>query len=137
MSNLTPKQERFATAYIETGNASEAYRIAYDVKNSTREAVHVAASRVLANAKVKLRVAELKEAHQKRHEVTVDSLTREYEEARELAKEMGQSAPMVSATTGKAKLHGLMTDKAEVKAEFVVKSIERIVIRAEHSEITD
>ena len=30
---LTPKQEKFALAYIETGNAAEAYRIAYDAEN--------------------------------------------------------------------------------------------------------
>ena len=29
--DLTPKQEAFACAYVETGNASEAYRRAYDV----------------------------------------------------------------------------------------------------------
>ena len=30
MAKLTPKQELFAQTYIKTGNASEAYRTAYD-----------------------------------------------------------------------------------------------------------
>ena len=30
---LTPKQEAFVLAYIETGNASEAYRRAYNAEN--------------------------------------------------------------------------------------------------------
>jgi phage terminase small subunit len=34
---LTPKQERFVQAYIETGNATEAYRQAYDAKNALRQ----------------------------------------------------------------------------------------------------
>ena len=33
---LTPKQESFCLAYIETGNASEAYRQAYDVGPKTK-----------------------------------------------------------------------------------------------------
>ncbi|SQE31532.1 Terminase small subunit [Mannheimia haemolytica] len=32
MTELTPKQEAFCLAYIETGNASEAYRQAYEPK---------------------------------------------------------------------------------------------------------
>ena len=31
LNALTPKQDAFACAYVETGNASEAYRRAYDV----------------------------------------------------------------------------------------------------------
>ena len=31
--SLTPKQEAFCLAYMETGNASEAYRRAYDADN--------------------------------------------------------------------------------------------------------
>jgi len=31
--NLTPKQETFCLEYLKTGNASEAYRIAYDAKD--------------------------------------------------------------------------------------------------------
>ena len=33
---LTQKQEAFALAYVETGNAAEAYRRAYDVKAATQ-----------------------------------------------------------------------------------------------------
>ena len=35
MKALTPKQERFCQAYIETGNASEAYRLACEAGNTT------------------------------------------------------------------------------------------------------
>ena len=34
---LTPKQEAFAMAYIESGNASEAYRMCYNVSPDTTE----------------------------------------------------------------------------------------------------
>lgn len=58
--SLTPKQERFCLAYLETGNASEAYRRAYSAENMKPESIAVAASRVLSNAKVALRLAELR-----------------------------------------------------------------------------
>lgn len=57
---LTRKQEAFALAYIKTGNASAAYRTVYDAGNMAAPSINVAASRVLKNAKVALRVAELR-----------------------------------------------------------------------------
>lgn len=115
--SLTPKQEAFALAYIETGNASEAYRQSYSASKMKPEAIMVEASRLLANPIVALRVAELKAAHAKRHEITVDSLLAELDEARQVAlmADKPQSAAAVSATLGKAKLLGLLTDKVEHK----------------------
>lgn len=62
--SLTPKQEAFCLAYLETGNASEAYRRAYSAQNMKPESVAVAASRALSNAKVALRISELRERSQ-------------------------------------------------------------------------
>jgi phage terminase small subunit len=112
---LTGKQEAFARAYVETGNASEAYRKAYTVKPNTKpETVWANASRVLADSKVAARVAELQEAAKQLTLVSVESLTLELEEARQLAMadEKGASAA-VAAVMGKAKLHGLLIDKNE------------------------
>jgi phage terminase small subunit len=110
---LTPKQERFAQKYIELGNASEAYRQSYDAENMSPEAVRVEACRLLQNPNVSLTIVELQEEARKRHAVTVASLTEELDEARELAKQIAQPAPMISATMGKAKLHGLVVEKNE------------------------
>ena len=38
-TSLTIKQENFCQVYVETGNASEAYRRAYDAKNMKSETV--------------------------------------------------------------------------------------------------
>ena len=59
-SELKPKQEKFAQIYVECGNASEAYRKAYNSK-AKYESVNVAASKLLADSKVSLRVKELRE----------------------------------------------------------------------------
>lgn len=113
---LTPKQEAFALAYVETGNASEAYRRAYSAEKMKPASVAVNASKLLADAKVALRVQGLQEKAVERHEITVDDLIRELEEARTAAsnQEKPQAAAMVAATLGKAKLLGMLTDKTEL-----------------------
>ena len=120
---LTPKQETFAQHFVELGNAAAAYRKAYSVSPTTKPtSIWVNASKLLASTKVALRVKELQAEHAKRHEVTVDSLTNELDEVLALAKENKQASAAVQAIMSKAKLHGLIVDKAEVKARNYVVS---------------
>nr|WP_321328489.1 terminase small subunit [Alcaligenes faecalis] len=106
---LTPKQEAFALAYVETGNASEAYRRSYNAEKMKPEVIAVKASELLAHGKVSVRVKELQADLAERHKLTVDDLLRELEEARTaaLTAETAQSSAAVAATMGKAKLLGL------------------------------
>jgi phage terminase small subunit len=117
---MTPKQDKFARAYVETGNASEAYRTAYDTAKMKAETINRNAHELLNNSKVAARIAELQQYHADRHAITVDSLTAELEEARLLAEKEGQAAAMVSATMGKAKLHGMIIDRAKQKIDHGV-----------------
>lgn len=112
---LTPKQEAFALAYVETGNASEAYRRSYNAGSMKPEVVANKASALLKKGDVRVMVERLQAAHVERHEITVDDLLRELEEARIAASggEKPQAAAMVAATLGKAKLLGMLTDKME------------------------
>jgi phage terminase small subunit len=50
---LTIKQEEFCLAYIETGNASEAYRRAYSCGRMKAETVKRNAFRLTDNSKIK------------------------------------------------------------------------------------
>lgn len=106
---LTAKQEMFCLAYIETNNASEAYRRAYDSSKMKPESVNRKAAELMYNGKIRARLAELREPIMQRHNVTVDSLVLELEEARQaaLSAETPQSSAAVAATMGKAKLCGL------------------------------
>lgn len=61
MVKLTPKQEKFCLVYLKTGNASEAYRQAYDASNMKPESVNRKAKDVLDNVKITSRLAELNE----------------------------------------------------------------------------
>jgi len=113
--SLTIKQERFCMVYIETGNASEAYRQAYNAENMKEASINVNASKLLTDAKIALRIKELKSGHTKRHELTIDDLVKQLEEARQvaLALENPQCSAAISATMGTAKLLGLVVDKNE------------------------
>lgn len=58
---LTEKQEKFCQYYLDTeGNASEAYRMAYDTSNMKPETVWSNASRLLDDSKVAARISEIR-----------------------------------------------------------------------------
>ena len=104
---LTPKQENFCLAYLETGNASEAYRRAYDIGTMKPESVNRKAKELLDNVKITARLTQLRAPIIAKAQLTVEDLLGELEEARRLAIDTEQPSPAVSATMGKAKLLGL------------------------------
>ena len=115
MAKLTQKQESACQAYIECdGNQSAAYRQAYDAENMSPETIWKEASILFNLPHVTVRVLELQALHAERHNVTVDTITKELDENRKVAKYNDQSAAMTAATMGKAKIHGLVTDKKEL-----------------------
>lgn len=126
---MTPKQEAFARAYVETGNASEAYRQSYDAEKMKDQAIWNRASELLQHGGVAGRVRELKAKAEKRHEITVDKLTAMALEAYEASKITGrgtgqmQTAAMVKASEFLGKLHGLIIEKREVKNVSTVEDL--------------
>jgi len=119
MAGLTPKQEKFCQLYIELGNASEAYRQAYDASKMKPETINTKAKELLNNGKITVRIEELKAEHKERHNITVDDLIAELEEARQIAKDPAkpQPAAMVSATMGKAKILGFDKQVVELSGK--------------------
>ena len=107
---LTIKQEKFCMVYIETGNASEAYRQAYNAENMKEATINRNAKMMIDDNKISTRIKELKSGHTKRHELTIDDLVKQLEEARQvaLALENPQCSAAISATMGTAKLLGLI-----------------------------
>ena len=106
---LTPKQEDFCHFYIEMGNASEAYRESYDADSMNENTVNRKAHDLLENGKITARLEQIRKEHQRRHNLTVDTLLAELEDARKAAfiGDKAQVAGAVAATMGKAKLLGL------------------------------
>lgn len=124
---LTPKQEAFAQAYVETGNASEAYRRTYDVASDCKpNTIEKRACELLKNGKVTGRVEALQVKHAKRHDVTVDSITAMLKEDRELARKNDQASAAVSAAMGLAKLHGLIIDRSKVDLTSHEEALEQL-----------
>lgn len=74
---LTAKQEAFATAYVKSTNATEAYRLAYAPKRLKGNHVCVEAHRVLKNPKVARRIDELRAPALQANEMTVERTIRE------------------------------------------------------------
>lgn len=66
---LTPKQELFCQHYVDIGNASEAYRLAYNCAKMKQATVWDCASKLLDNPKVTQRVEELKQQQAERFKV--------------------------------------------------------------------
>ena len=110
---LTPKQEKFAQKYVELGNASEAYRRAYDAENMKKVTINKRSSELMQNGAITGRIGELMDAAQERHDITVDELSAQLQQDRKYALMFGQASAAVSASMGLARLHGLIIEKKE------------------------
>jgi hypothetical protein len=87
-ATLNARQEAFARGLAEGMSQRQAYMAAgYDCKGDVADEN---ASRLLTNAKVKVRVAELREKAAKRTEKAVESLVADLDEAIALARECKQ-----------------------------------------------
>jgi len=104
---FTDKMELFCLVYVETGNASEAYRRSYNTANMADKTAQREGYNTLQKPQVQARIEELRNQVMDRHEITVDTLLLELEQARRLALETKKAAAAVTATMGKAKLLGL------------------------------
>ncbi|MBQ0803003.1 MAG: terminase small subunit [Sulfitobacter litoralis] len=149
---LTANQEAFALCYVETGNAAKAYRQAYDKPEDARDNwIYVEASKMLDHPKVSLRIKELQSQAAKLSLFNIKSAFDEYEEARQLAKEVKNPSAAVAAISGKVKLFGLdqptkfshtspdgtMTPQTIVNlsnlSDKELKQLERLTDKAGHS----
>lgn len=132
---LTDKQEKFAQCIAKGYTQADAYREAYDCEEMKDEVIYVEACKLMNNHKISIRVDELKERALKRYDITVDDLIFELEEAREMGKLNSQPSAMVSASMGKAKLLGLITDKQEVKGNMKVTMMPSVKVGGKELEI--
>jgi len=88
-------------------NKLEAYRRAYNAENSNPVTIGRRAQEMLNHKGVAAEIQRLQQRVADAHDVTVESLIRELEEARQLAIKRGLASAAVNATLGKGKLAGL------------------------------
>jgi hypothetical protein len=109
---LNPRQEAFAKRLAEGASQRAAYLAAgYDGRGKTADE---AASQLSRNLKVKTRVAELQAKAAQKHEITMERLTRDLLFIRDNALRTDQNAAAVAALALIAKMHGFITDKAQI-----------------------
>ena len=141
MIKLTPKQRKFAEEYVNTGNASEAYRRAYDVGPDTKiETIKVNSSKMLTDTNIILTINELKTKVAEEFQITrkevadgyfkmiksweylmdlaaKESLTKDQKAKFYLLKEMVKGSDYRGAYDSIAKMFGLNApDKQEIES---------------------
>lgn len=112
---LTEKQENFIAEYIVNGgNASAAYRVAYDCSKMLNSSVWVNACKLTKAAKVVLRIEEYKDKMMERSLCSIEELNDELTYARDLADTDGDFKELRANAMDRGKLHGLLIDKKEI-----------------------
>lgn len=112
--SLTQKQENFCLAYIETGNASEAYRRAYDSNKMSENAISVEACKMMDAPKIAQRIAELRAPVIARAQITLEQHLSDLKRLRDLAEASEKFGPAVQAEMARGKASGLYVDKTEL-----------------------
>lgn len=125
MNELTVKQTDFCLFYIETGNASEAYRLAYDAENMKPETVNRRAFDLMENGKIKAMIEALQAEHRKEHNITVSDILNKLEDIYSEAMKKGNLSSAVSAVMGQAKVLGF--DKQTINLESDIKPLPAVI----------
>lgn len=114
---LTLKQLAFVHAYIETGNASESYRRAYDTGGMSAASVGREAQKVLANPIVAPQIAAAREKLAKTYGI----------DAHRLVKELARIA---LADVGKAMdWNGRETREEQKNGKVIVRGVNEVVLK--------
>jgi phage terminase small subunit len=107
------RHERFAQELAKGKSQVDAFTLAgYAAKGA---AARANSSRLLTDANVANRVAELKGRAAERAVTTAADIAQQLDEDRQFARELKQAAAAVSASMGKAKVLGLIIDRAKVE----------------------
>lgn len=127
LPKLTYKQQKFVLRYIQNGgNASEAYRCAYDCTNMSDKAINVEASKMLKNPNVTLWIEYYQGNVQNFiNEEIIYSTNDAFQELEELQKKSMSSSKTyniaMKAIENKCKLKGLFKDQIEVSGGATVQ----------------
>ena len=110
---LTAKQEAFCLAYIETNNASEAYRQAYNSSKMKPESVNESASRLLADVKIAARLEQLRAPVRDRAQITLESHLERLNHLSLMAEQAEQYSAAIKAEESRGKVSGLYVEKID------------------------
>jgi phage terminase small subunit len=112
VKQLSQRQRRFCELVVEGKPIAAAYREAgfkHDPSGGNQHKL------ITGNHLVKREILKLQRQAMTKHQITVDTLIEQLEEARLNAKECKQPASEISATMAVAKLCGLVVDRREIQ----------------------
>jgi phage terminase small subunit len=133
MSNserLTIKQNNFVAEYMKDGNASKAYRIAYDTDNMLAASIEQNACVLLKNVKVQSRIEECTENLAVRNEIDADWVIKHLKENLRRALRLTKVRDKRGRPTGEYTYQGAVANRA---LELIGKHLGMFVDRVEHS----
>ncbi len=119
LPKLTIKQEKFCRSFVGAaeGNASEAYRLAYNAKKMLPATVNRKAKELMDNGKISARIETIKAEYAAQESITVEEITGALRRAAEGAAAAGQWSAASQAALGLAKLGGLLVEKRQVSVD--------------------
>ena len=95
--------------YTVDSNATQAaIRAGYSAHTAEQQG-----SRLCRNVQVAAAIQDMQAEHRERMAVSKESVMAQLNDAYDMAKKIGQTAVMVQATMGIAKVHGLLVDRTE------------------------
>ncbi|WP_417276125.1 terminase small subunit [Castellaniella sp.] len=110
---LTQKQEAFCLAYIETGNASEAYRRSYSAGRMKPETVSRTAKELLDHHKITARLEELRRPVVEAAQMSLESHLARLDDLSRRAEAAGQYGAAIAAETNRGRAAGFYTEKID------------------------
>jgi len=120
---LSDKQKRFCEEYLIDFNATQAaIRAGYSKKTARQQG-----SRLLSNVDIQEYLKEIRGVLKERSLVTAESITRELEDARIMAMDIAKPSAAVTASSTKAKLHGLYEIDNAQKGAARSEELERLL----------
>lgn len=116
--DVTPKQDAFCLAYMETGNASEAYRRSYSCENMKQDTVRRKANELLENGKITARLDELRAPAIEAAQMTLEGHLRDLKRLRDLAEGEGKYSAAVAAEIARGKASGFYVERHDIHHSF-------------------
>ena len=127
---LTAKQEAFCLAYLETGNASKAYRQVYKSDRMKSTTIARKAHHLMENGKIGARLDELRAPVRERAQLTLESHLQRLKDLSEAAECKGQFAAAIAAETNRGRAAGLYVERVDNTASDGSMSPTRILLVA-------
>ena len=128
---LTGKQEKFAQAIADGLDQSDAYRLAFNVRPTTKpSSIWVEASKAMSNPNVQQRVNELRKKLENRTLWSREQSVNALKEAYDVAKEKNNSTGMTAAVKELNAMHGYNAPtQVELSGGISIQKIERVIVK--------